>query len=164
MDLAGYKWVPIGWYYPADNGIPGTDYPFCGKFYGNGHAIYNMTIYAPEECNIGMFGRALQNFEIHDFALINCNIEGKYYVGGILGDNINPGEDFNMTNCYVSGSVRGQLDVGALAGSSAYLQIKDCYAVMEEGGTTELTGDLRGGYTENCYINDEVAEEMLSQY
>lgn len=164
LDLDGYEWAPIGWYYPADDGYMWKDFPFEGKFYGNGHAIYNMYISAPDQSDLGMFGRTLQNFEIHDFALIDCYIEGKYYVGGILGDNINSGEKFDMTNCCVSGVVVGQLKVGALVGSSAYINIKDCYAVMEEGSTMEVVGDLRGGYTENCHINNEEAELFLMQY
>ncbi len=164
LDLAGYEWAPIGWYYPADNGYSWKDFPFEGKFYGNGHAIYNMRIYAPEQSDLGMFGRTLQNFEIHDFALIDCYIVGKYYVGGILGDNINSGENFDMTNCYVSGTVIGELKSGALVGSSASLHIKDCYAVMSDEGICELTGDLRNGLIENCHINDDEAEAMLSQF
>lgn len=164
IDLAGYQWVPIGWYYPADDGYVGMDFPFEGRFFGNGHAIRNMYIKAPNQCDVGMFGRSLQGFEVHDLALIDCYIEGKYYVGGILGDNINSGDEFDMTNCFVSGTVIGQLDVGALVGSSAYLRIRDCAAVMEDRGTTILTGDLRGGYTQNCSINDEKAVEALSQY
>ncbi len=164
LDLAGYDWVPIGWYFPADNGNLWQDFPFEGRFYGNGHAIYNMYICQPEQSDLGMFGRTLQGFQVHDLALIDCYIEGKFYVGGILGDNINSGESFDVTNCIVTGTVKGELNVGAIVGSSAYLQIKDCYAVMEEGSTIELTGDLRGGYTENCHINDEVAQEKLEDF
>ncbi len=152
VDLEGYDWAPIGWYYPADNGYLWKDFPFEGAFYGNGHTIYNMRIVAPEQSDLGMFGRTLQAFHVHDLSLVNCYIEGKYYVGGILGDNINSGDSFDMTNCHVSGIVKGQLKSGALVGSSAYLRIKDCTAVMEEGSVTELIGDLRGGYVEDCEI------------
>ncbi len=155
LDLEGYDWAPIGWDYPADNGYSGKDFPFEGRFYGNGHTIYNMRIVTPDWSNIGMFGRTLQSFEIHDFSLVDCYIEGRYYVGGILGDNINSGNYFSMTNCHVTGTVKGQLKAGALVGSSAYLWIRDCTAVMEEGSTELLTGDLRGGYVENCEISIE---------
>lgn len=164
LDLTGYEWAPIGWYYPADNGYLWKDFPFEGRFYGNGHAIYNMRIIAPDHSDLGMFGRTLQSFEVHDLALIECYIEGKFYVGGILGDNINSGDAFDMTNCFVSGIVKGQHTVGALVGSSAYLKLQDCYAVMEEGSAMELVGDLRGGSMENCCINDEAAQERLAQF
>lgn len=164
LDLEGYDWVPIGWYYPMVGDYDGKDFPFEGRFYGNGHAIYNMSIVAPNQCDLGLFGRTLQEFEVHDLALIDCYVEGKYYVGGILGDNINYGDDFDMTNCVVSGTVKGESTVGALAGSSAYLRVKDCYAVMDEDGATNLVGDLRGGYLQTCFANNEAAEEALSKY
>jgi len=164
LDLEGYEWAPIGWYYPADKGYLGQDFPFNGRFFGNGHVIYNMTIVNTNQSDLGMFGRTLQGFEIHDLALIDCYIEGKYYVGGILGDNINSGDEFDMTNCVVTGTVKGSLSVGALVGSSARMHLKDCYAIMEEEGTTVLTGDLRGGFEENCSMNDDAARKAVEQF
>ena len=152
LDLAGYDWAPIGWYYPADKGYLWKDFPFEGRFYGNNHTIYNMTIISPNQSDLGMFGRTLQTFQVHDLSLIDCYIEGKFYCGGILGDNINSGHSFGMTNCHMTGTVKGQLKSGALVGSSAKLRIKDCTADVEKGSVTELTGDLRGGYVENCEI------------
>jgi len=152
LDLAGYDWAPIGWYYPADKGYLWKDFPFEGRFYGNNHTIYNMTIISPNQSDLGMFGRTLQTFQVHDLSLIDCYIEGKFYCGGILGDNINSGHSFDMTNCHMTGTVKGQLESGALVGSSAKLRIKDCTAAVEKGSVTELTGDLRGGYVENCEI------------
>ena len=155
LDLAGYDWAPIGWYYPADNGYLWRDFPFEGRFYGNGHTIYNMSIIAPDQSNLGMFGRTLQAFSIHDFSLVDCYIEGQFYVGGILGDNINRGDSFDMTNCHVTGTVKGRMNVGALVGSSARLRLQDCTAVMKDGSTDMLVGDLRSGYMENCTIEME---------
>ncbi len=152
LDLGGYDWAPIGWYYPADNGYLWKDFPFEGRFYGNGHTIYNMRIVSPNQSDLGMFGRTLQAFRVCDLSLVDCYIEGKFYCGGILGDNINSGHSFDMVNCHVTGTVKGQLKSGALVGSSAYLKIKDCTAAVEKGSVTELTGDLRGGYVENCEI------------
>ncbi len=160
LDLEGYDWVPIGWYYPADKGNLWKDFPFEGVFYGNGHTIYNMRIVAPDQSDLGMFGRTLQAFRVHDLSLVDCYIEGKFYIGGILGDNINSGESFDMTNCHVTGTVKGQLKSGALVGSSAYLRMKDCTAVMEAGCVTELAGDLRGGYMENCEITIEKKQKF----
>ncbi len=164
LDLAGYQWAPIGWYYPADDGYLWKDFPFEGRFFGNGHTIYNMHIEAPNKSDLGMFGRTLQSFEVHDLALKDCYIEGKYYVGGILGDNINSGDEYDMTNCFVSGTVKGKQTAGALVGSTARLKIKDCAAVMSAESTTELVGDLRSGAIENSYMNDDTAKKMLKEY
>lgn len=47
------------------------------------------------------------------------------------------------------------------------LGVVNCYAyatiIMDEDGDL-LVGDLRGGQTVDCYINDEVAEEKLAEY
>jgi len=163
LDLSGYEWVPIGWYYPANDEHKWKDFPFEGKFYGNGHAIYNMKMVNPNRSELALFGRTLQGFEVHDLAVIDCYVEGKFYNGGIVGDNINYGEDFDMTNCVISGTVKGQIKSGALVGSSAYLRIKDCAAVMTPESISELTGDLRGGYIENCRI-DITIDEALAQF
>ena len=164
LDLAGFAWVPIGWYYPADNGYLGKDFPFEGRFFGNGHAIYNMSIVEPDQSNLGLFGRTLQGFEVHDLALIDCYVEGRFYTGGMVGDNINSGDEFDMTGCFVSGTVKGVKDIGALVGSTAYLKLQDCYAVMKGDSTMELVGDLRKGLIEDCSINDETAREVLEKF
>ena len=72
-----------------------------------------------------------------------------------------------MTNCFVTGTIIGEDQVGALVGSSAYLKLKDCYAyviVMEDEDSELLVGDLRGGEIVDCHINDEAAEEKLAEF
>lgn len=165
LDLAGYKWVPIGWYYPADNGYMGKDFPFCGKFYGNGHRIYNMYINHPERSDLGMFGRALYGFSVRDLGLVDCYIEGKYYVGGIVGDIISHSGEYDVDNCFVTGYVSGQSNVGAIVGSAAGLEINECYAWLRKGSTKVIAADMRGESEEvNCHINDDVAREKLAEY
>lgn len=162
IDLSGYNWVPIGWSYPADNGYYGKDFPFDGVFYGNGHIISNAYISYPDWSNIGFFGRTTHGFEVHDLNIIDCYIEGRYYVGGLIGDNINQGITCDVTNCIVTGIVKGASTFGAILGSSAYMRVENCYAIMEEGGADVLCGDLRGGETINCHLNDEKASEALT--
>ena len=164
LDLAGYDWAPIGWYKPADGGPNWKDFPFNATFYGNGHVIYNLSIYAPDHSDLGLFGRTLSGFSVHDLGLVDCNIVGKFYVGAILGDNINSGKDYDMTNCFVTGTVKGQMTIGALVGSSAYLKIKDCYAYLTPDSTDVITGDLRGGEIVNCHMNDKASQTFLRAY
>lgn len=164
LDLKGYKWLPIGWYYPADQGHLWQDFPFNGRFHGQNHIIYNMTIYEPSHSNLGMFGRTLSDFFVEDLGLVDCNIKAKFYSGCICGDNISNG-GIGMKNCFVTGMIDGQIDIGALVGSSARMQIENCYAWMYgKKPCKELAGDLRGGELVQCYINDEVAKEKLSKY
>ena len=161
LDLSGYTWAPIGWYFPADAGYSWKDFPFNGIFYGNGHVISNLYMSYSDWSNIGFFGRTTHGFEVHDLNIIDCYIEGRYDVGGIVGDNINQGINCDLTNCIVTGLIIGQSDAGAILGSSAHMRVENCYAIVDEGSTSILCGDLRGGETINCYINDEKAQEAL---
>lgn len=163
LDLQGFAWVPIGWYYPADNGHLWMDFPFDGHFYGQNHVIYNLKINAPDHSDVGLFGRTLSSFSVSDLGLVNCEIIGDYCVGAFLGDNINSGE-YGMINCFATGTVKGALSAGALVGSSAYLKMKDCYAYLREGSVSEIAGDLRGGSMENCHLNDEESRVFLESY
>ena len=164
LDLDGYRWVPIGWYLPADNGYKWKTFPFQGKFYGNGHVIYNMYI-KEDQSDCGMFGKTLQGFSVRDLGLVDCHIEGKYYVGGIVGDVISNSGEYDVENCFVIGYVSGQQDVGAIVGSAADLEINECYAWLSEGSTEVIAADMRGESKEvNCHINDDVAEEKLAEY
>lgn len=165
LDLEGYRWVPIGWYYPADDGHLWQDFPFMGKFYGNGHVIYNMYMYEPEHSDLGLFGRALGDFGVYDLGLANCYIEGRYYIGGFVGDVVSNKGDYDISNCFVTGTIKGEIDTGAIAGSAAKLRIKDCYAVLDEESTDLLAADMRGESEElNCHINDDEAKEKLFEY
>lgn len=163
LDLKGYQWVPIGWYYPADNGYLWHDFPFDGRFHGENHVIYNLRINEPQHSDIGLFGRTLSSFSVSDLGLVDCEIIGDYCVGAFLGDNINPG-NYGMTNCFATGTVKGNISAGALVGSSAYLKMKDCYAYLRTGSVSEIAGDLRGGSMENCHLNDEESEAFLEIY
>lgn len=165
LDLDGYRWVPVGWYYPANGGYSWVDFPFMGKFYGNGHIIYNMNIIQPQKSDLGMFGRCLRGFSVCDLGLVNCNIEGKFYVGGFVGDIVSNSGDYEIQNCFITGSVKGSIDTGAIVGSAAGVKIKDCYALVNEDSTQVLAADMRGESEElNCHINDDEAKEKLAEY
>ena len=164
LDLAGYQWAPIGWYHPANDGYLWKDFPFAAKFYGNGHIIYNLTLNYPEGSDIALFGRTVHGFEVHDLGLVDCYIQGNYCVGAFLGDNINPGETYDITNCFVTGTITGLSDEGVFVGSSAYIKIKDCYAYVNNGEEILVAGDLRGGEIVDCHVNDEEAYELLAPY
>ena len=96
-------WLPIG-----DNGNE-----FTGSFHGGGHTISGLKIDRSSTENIGLFGY-LDGAEIDSLGIVDCNITGTNYVGGLVGYN-----DFFATikNCYVSGNVTANdAIVGGLAG------------------------------------------------
>lgn len=97
----GAGWEPIG--YTSDK--------FTGSFDGNMHSISNLFINRNVE-NVGLFGTADENCEISNIVVLNANIVGSECVGGIVGHLINS----SVSNCYVSGIVKGSSNVGGIVG------------------------------------------------
>ena len=159
IDLAGINFFIIGelWH------------PFGGTFDGNGHAISNFTYTSEYASGIGLFGYVVggqikdlglidSNVDvdrgdshgclvghIEGGAVTNCYIEagsisGNDYVGGLVG--ISSGDLNNsgtITNCYVTGFVAGDNDVGGIVGSNGGA-ITECYAIAEVNGNERVGG------------------------
>jgi hypothetical protein len=144
------NWEPIG--------IGGTDSYFDGNFDGDGKVIQNLTINRPTDNNIGLFGATI-SANIKNLGLENCNIVGQNYVGGLLGWAYY-GES-TISNCYVTGSVRGGDNVGGLVGINGASTISNCYTTCKVRGNKNIGGLV--GYHEyhsvikNCVVaNDSV--------
>ena len=100
---AGLGFAPVG-----DNILP-----FEGTFDGLGHTISNLVINRPATTYVGLFGRT-SNGIISNVGLLNVNITGNYYVGGLVGSENSSG---SITNSYSAGSVSGSNnEVGGLMG------------------------------------------------
>ncbi len=88
---------------------------FRGKFSGDGHKIYNVTIKPNANAVIsaycGLFG--VNHGTIMNLT-VEANVSGTQYVGGICGDNYG-----NIVGCSFSGTVTGTSDyVGGICGSN----------------------------------------------
>lgn len=114
VDLAQYKWMPIGNTWNND---------FKGLFKGNGHTINNVYINENEDY-VGFFGKLFQA-KVMDVTLNNCMVTGNNYVGGLCGFYINDEGWWNyfnygnviFENCNVLESyVYGKDAVGGLYG------------------------------------------------
>ena len=82
------------------NGIGTSDYPFQGKFDGNGKAIKNLTINRADNDSVGLFGNVFGDYAfVKNLTIDGANIIGKNYVGGIVGFNKS-----NIENCLVKNS------------------------------------------------------------
>lgn len=80
----------------------------------------------------------------------NCDVSGRYYVGGLVGFNRNGGIQFSSA----TGDVSGIDDVGGLAGYNADSDILNSYSTGIVNGQEEvggLVGWTTGGNIENCY-------------
>jgi The GLUG motif len=67
-----------------------------GTFDGNNHKITNLTINGG--AYVGLFGYINSNScSVKNLGFENCSVSGKYYVGGLVGEN-----DGSLTDCYAT--------------------------------------------------------------
>ncbi len=155
--------------------------PFRGVFDGDGHTISNFTYESYDADYIGLFGSVVgSNALIKDLTLNNPNVDvgkgqkvsslvaflrdgiildcgtdggsisGWYDTGGLVGYNL----DGQLLNCYVTGTVAGDIYVGGLVGAN-FGEILNCYSTASVEGTLIGVGGIVGynyiGPILNCY-------------
>lgn len=99
---SGKGWEPIGT----------LATPFKGTFNGNGYSIVNLQINNPNETHQGLFGY-IYTATVKQVTLVNANIIGGSYIGGIIGE---AEYGSKISNCIFSGIVQGVNCVGGIAG------------------------------------------------
>ncbi|MFA5764356.1 MAG: hypothetical protein WC915_06120 [archaeon] len=113
---------------------------FSGNFNGNGHTISNLYINYPSGTNIGLFGY-IEDSTIQNVGLIDNNIKGNNYTGGIVGLN----ESGFILNNYTSGTVNSLTSFagGIVGGNSNIGTVVNNYSL---GNTTspQVVGGIIG--------------------
>lgn len=109
---SGRGWNPIG----------SNSEPFSGEFNGDGHAIIGLKITNAESSYQGLFGVLAPNSTVKKLVLIDEEITGNAYIGGIAGHSYGIIED-----CHVNGNITGTNRVGGLVG---YLGGSNYYAKL----------------------------------
>jgi hypothetical protein len=114
-------------------GFAGTQ--FSGTFDGKGHKILGLSINAGSTGDyIGLFGCISYGAEIKNLGVVNCDIVGEYYIGGLCGQNYG-----SISSSYSSGIVSGAAHyVGGFCGENDGA-IASCYSAVT------VTGDNRAG-------------------
>ena len=144
-DYGDGSWPPIG---NAD-----ANCQFEGIFDGNGKVVKNISINTFWGNHQGLFGY-INGATIKNLGVVNCQINGNDFVGGLVGYGIFS----NIENCYTTGYVNGNSSVGGLAGLSNSI-IKNCYSNCNVTGSDMNIGGLVGqnnGRIENCYATGNV--------
>ena len=132
IDLAAYSnWTPIG----------NNTNRFKGTFDGNGYSVQNLHIDNELEDYQGLFGFSIG--KIQNLGLENVNITGHNSVGAIVGNGYYTG----IINCYVSGKVNGNDNVGAVAGSMDHSAVDYSYS----DANVFASGNTVGGLVGNSY-------------
>ena len=69
---------------------------------GDGHKIANLYIKRPSMDNVGLFGYTDTSAEIKNIGVTDVYIDGRYHVGGLIGQVIG-----SVSNSYATGIVMG---------------------------------------------------------
>ncbi len=128
---------------------------FSGTYDGRGHSITGLFMSRSDTDYIGMFGGAI-DATVKNVRLINEEISGRNYVGGLIGSSFSS----TIDSCSTSGSVTGTGNqIGGLVGSysvDAYYTVTAtsyCYSTANVTGTggssTQEVGGLAGA-TNQC--------------
>jgi len=140
---SGAGFVPIGT--PAFTG-------FTGTFDGQNHKITGLFINRPLTDYVGLFGYTGIGAIIINVSLVNVNITGNSYVGGLVGWN-----SVVITNSYSTGSVTGVYQVGGLTGNNPGV-ITNSYSTGSVSGSSYLGGltGCNSGAITNSYATGSV--------
>ena len=112
---------------------------FAGTFEGNGHTITGLNINRPTTDYVGLFGYTVNSATIRNVGLVNGNIKGQQYVGGLVGWN-----DGSISNSYRTGAVNGTgSEVGGLVGYNDG-SISNSYSSSSVTGAGDDVGGLVG--------------------
>jgi hypothetical protein len=90
---------------------------------------------------------------IDSLGLIDVDIKGVQFVGGVVGNS-----DAIITNCYSTGHVAGSYaQVGGVVGDNAG-QISNCYSTVNVAGGSDVGGVVgnSGGIVSKCYSTGNV--------
>ncbi|WP_409226792.1 GLUG motif-containing protein [Gudongella sp. SC589] len=112
IDLADYV-TTGGDYYNDGKGwepIGSTLNPFTGSYDGDNGNITNLSI-SGSDSRIGLFGTTSETSFIHDLNLIDVSIDGREFIGGIVGVSYG-----TIEACSVTGTIEGIMSVGGIAG------------------------------------------------
>ncbi|MCF7918508.1 MAG: T9SS type A sorting domain-containing protein [Candidatus Cloacimonetes bacterium] len=112
--------------------------PFHGSYNGDNHIIDGLFINRTDIWNPvpGAFFGYTNEAMIVNLGVINVNITGDGYAGGIAG-NINYS---TISRCFVTGSISGGYNTGGIAGWSEASILTECYAEVEISGISDLGG------------------------
>ena len=149
IDLSVYSnnagWTPIGY---------GS--PFKAKFDGNGYVISDL--YIDSQSSGALFGD-VGKVCISNLGLENVNITCEGSAGGLIV-NTDYAETAEISNCYVTGSIKGYYSIGGLVASSANSNVKDCYVMGNITGmcTYDGIGHCVGGLIGQVYSTTSISD------
>lgn len=114
----GEGWEPIGSY----------AVPFNGVFDGNGKTIRGLYIYRGDQEDVGLFSSLGEGAVLKNVRLEDVDVLGENFVGALVGWNT-AGQ---IIDCYVSGAVAGENNIGGLTGGNEEDgRINNCFSACD---------------------------------
>ncbi|MCL2138178.1 MAG: InlB B-repeat-containing protein, partial [Treponema sp.] len=139
----GNNWTPIG----------ASASPFTGGFNGKGFTVSNLAMNSTANYQ-GMFGYIGTGGLVKNTALINANVKGGSYAGGLAGHSSG-----TVEGCYVTGSVSGSFYVGGIAGFNSGT-VRNCYATSNVNCNSNaggIVGCNNNGTVLNCFTTGRIS-------
>ena len=164
IDLSGYVYDRA--VIAADMNDANWDFdgiPFTGVFDGNGHVVAQLSIMGASY--LGLFGQLDSGADISNVSLEVVDVNGTgSHVGGLVGNNgvlLHAGGI--VSGCYVSGAIKGQGDVGGVAGGNfgtitSTHNAATVIGVANVGGLVGRSGDDHYGLAliNHCYSTGSI--------
>jgi len=123
---------------------------YTGDFDGNGKKIYNLYSFRPDQNYVGLFGYISYGSTINSLGLIDVNITGIDYVGGLVGF-ARDSYTYTIDKVMATGNVYGKAWVGGLVGHLYDSRIINAYSHVNvfvsdlDGGSVSIRGPREGG-------------------
>ena len=131
---------------------------FTGSLDGKNHTITGLFINRSTTNNVGLFGCVNTTDSVKNVGLLDNDVTGKEYVGGLVGYNVNG----TVNNSYATGNVTGNGDyIGGLVGYNIYGTVNNSYATGNVNGTNYYVGGLVGN-NRNGIVNHSYATGNVS--
>jgi hypothetical protein len=125
---------------------------FTGIMDGDGHTLSNFKTGGQSDSFRGLFGY-VNGGQIRNLGVVNFDIVGYVYVGGLVGFNSG-----TITSCFATGAVNGTYFVGGITGDSTGT-ITSCHfngSVNGFGPVGGLAGCNNRGLITSCYATGTV--------
>ncbi|MFB1064827.1 hypothetical protein [Natrinema sp. H-ect4] len=144
IDASGFSFSSVGDY----------SNQFTGVLDGQGYVVESLTIDEGNSDNVGLIGATGSGGELKNIGLVNMNITGSSWTGGLVGWN-----EGSISNSFSTGSVSGSTQVGGLLGYSSG-SVSSSYSTGSVSG-----GDRVGGLVGNIYqgtVSDSYSMSSVS--
>ena len=147
----GQGFLPIGW------GSLAETFAFAGNYDGQGHTISNLHINRPDDDSVALFGLVITG-TIKNLGLVDVDIIGGWGVAGINGEM---DTESIVNNCFVTGSILGEVFVGGISAYNFESEINNCYFIgtLEgEEGVGGIAGINDAATITNSYVVATIEE------